>query len=148
MLTLGRSEERQGSRNAKRGASERLRVIWSPSLELTELVIRRVVPPGSGVYVLWGGAGAGQAAAPRYVGSAADLQRRLLRHLSGAYCTQALGALEDGGLRFHFAQLDPPEARRGVVEFMFHCLRPSANRRSPGGAALAVNLPSGVRARA
>jgi hypothetical protein len=118
-----------------------LRVIWSKLTELSEIAIRRCVPVVGGIYVLWQPPMGQSAMKPYYVGSAVDLQRRLLDHLSGGYRTTLLGPLEEGDVQFQYASLEPFETRRRVATYLFNALRPEGNQRAPGGVPQSVNLP-------
>ncbi len=122
-------------------AEMQLRVLWSRMQELSELPIRLSVPKASGVYVLWSIDPSTNALGCLYVGSAQDLSRRLLDHLSGVYRTRGIGALEDGDVEFQYAPLEPADTRRHVVNHLVRELRPRGNRRTGLGVNQVVNLP-------
>lgn len=122
-------------------AETQLRIMWSKKQELSEMPIRLFVPRASAVYVLWLTDPSLRTPECLYVGSAQDLQRRLLDHLSGTYRIRGVGALEDGNVEFQYAPLEPSATRRQVVNYLFRELRPSGSRRTNLGMNQRVNLP-------
>ncbi len=119
-----------------------MKLHWSAfHRDYTEREVREYVPTGGGVYLLWVRMKSRKWRC-FFAGSAANLEERLLQHLSpeeeNACIAEQVGEFVCG---FEFARIEDPEQRRGVLKFLYDRYRPDCCPEDPGGAPVAVNPP-------
>lgn len=118
-----------------------MRIEWSSFHDLNEQNIRRYVPTGAGVYLLWVKLKNGKWRC-YYVGQAQNLEQRLLSHLSSAESNKCVKNNVSKYISgFEYAKVGRQSDRDGIEKFLYDHYSPECNEVDPGGTPIPVNLP-------
>jgi excinuclease UvrABC nuclease subunit len=119
-----------------------MQITWSSfHSSYTETEVKRTVPTDAGVYLLWVKLKNGKWRC-FYAGRAADLEDRLLDHLSDDKenkCINKNVSIYICG--FEYAKVSRQSDRAGIEKFLYNHYEPECNKNDPGGNPIGVNLP-------
>ena len=119
-----------------------MKLFWSAFYrDYNEDEVHQFVPRDGGVYLLWVRMKSRKWRC-FYVGSAGNMEERLLHHLSPDEDNVALREqLTDFVCGFEYARVEGEEERRRIEKFLYDRFRPELNPADPGGVPLEVNAP-------
>lgn len=105
-----------------------------------EAKVRRVVPTGGGVYVLWVKYKNGKWEC-FYVGKADSLKSRLLDHLTDEEPNDCIKGNVKYRCGFHWIDITTEPERSGAEKYLYDTMKPDCNKDDPGGKPLRIPLP-------
>ena len=118
-----------------------MNIKWSDFIRLTKDNVRKVVPTSPGVYLLWV-----QLKSEKwrcyYVGRAANLEERLLSHLSSKEPNDCIkDNVRDHISGLEYAKVAAKSDREGIEKYLYDYFSPECNEIDPGGKPISVNIP-------
>lgn len=119
-----------------------MQITWSSFYSsYTETGVKHSVPANAGVYLLWVKLESGKWRC-FYVGRAADLEDRLLDHLSDDEENECIkDNVTNYTCGFEYAKASRQADRAGIEKFLYDHYKPECNEVDPGGTPIEVNLP-------